>query len=314
MSADNTYIDVVIPIYNEQKNIVSLVEHTTTVLLRFFTKITFILVDDGSTDNTRYEIEQLNNMPSSVYVKYICLARNYGKDLALKCGIDHSTSPICAMMDGDFQHPPEKIVEAYQKIVEGYNIVHILKQEYNHIPWYRQIGSNLFKWVVNFLSGSQINLTDFKVLDSNAISALKQFKEKSFFSAGIIDMIGLASTAIYYYPQKRKHGMSKFSFLRLFALAFASIIAISVKPLRISIYFGFAISFVSFLYGFFIICEKIFLGQPIPGFPTLAAAIFFLGGLQLLFLGVIGEYLGKTFLESKRRPQYTIQHIVDFGK
>jgi len=311
MSQIHTSIDVIIAILNEEKNIVALVNEVSEILGKRFPTITFIIVDDGSTDRTATEITLLKDLDQGVKIKYIKLARNYGKDLALKCGIDHSTSPLCAMIDGDFQHPPQKIIDAHDKILEGYNIVHILKEEYNIGPRYRKLGSTLFNRLVSFLSGSNIHLTDFKLLDNKAIELLRNYKENSYFSAGIIDMIGLNSTELTYTPQLRKYGQSNFAFLRLLRLAIASIISISIKPLRISIYAGLFISFCSFAYASFIIFEKIFFSQPIPGFPTLAAALFFMAGLQLLFLGILGEYVGKTFIESKHRPQYTIDYISD---
>ena len=215
------------------------------------------------------------------------------------------------MIDGDFQHPPGKLIAAYDKILEGYDIVHILKEEYNLGPKYLKMGSTFFSRLISFLSGNNIHLTDFKLMNKKAIELLRNYKESSYFSAGIIEMIGLRSAEISYKPQMRKYGQSKFSFLRLLRLAVASIISISIKPLRISIYTGFFISVFSFVYGLYIVLEKIFLGQPIPGFPTLAAALFFMGGIQLLFLGILGEYVGKTFIESKNRPQYAIDYIVD---
>jgi polyisoprenyl-phosphate glycosyltransferase len=311
MSDTQFSIDVVIAILNEEKNIVALVKDIAAVLSSRFSGITFIIVDDGSTDQTETEITRLKNIDSSINIKYIRLARNYGKDLALKCGIDHSTSPVCAMIDGDFQHPPQKIIVAHDKILEGHNIVHILKEEYNLGPKYRKLGSTFFSRLISFLSGNNIHLTDFKLLDKKAVKLLRNYKETSYFSAGIIEMIGLSSAEITYKPQVRKYGQSKFSFLRLLRLAIASIISISIKPLRISIYAGIFISLFSFAYSLFIVFEKIFFGQAIPGFPTLAAALFFMGGIQLLFLGILGEYVGKAFIESKNRPQYTIDYITD---
>ncbi|MFX0195015.1 MAG: glycosyltransferase family 2 protein [Candidatus Hodarchaeota archaeon] len=311
MNGKRQSIDLVIAIFNEEKNIVSLVNYISSVLSSRFSKINFILVDDGSTDNTQKEVQKLKHKNSNIRVKYIRLTKNFGKDLALKCGLDHSTATICVMIDGDFQHPPEKILEAYDKILQGYNIVHIIKNEYKNGPKYRKLGSSIFKSMINFLSENPIHLTDYKVMDLRAVKVLKKYKESSYFSCGIIDMIGLRSVVLKYVPEKRRHGKSNFSLQKLLRLAIANIISISIKPLRISIYSGIIISFLSIVYGLFIVFEKIFLSQPIPGFATLAAALFFLGGLQLLFLGILGEYVGKTFIESKRRPQYIIDYIAD---
>ncbi|RMF55747.1 MAG: glycosyltransferase [Calditrichaeota bacterium] len=306
-------IDLVIPMYNEEKNIPLLVKHIITHFTPYFEQICFILVDDGSKDNTYEAISEIEIQSEKIKIDYIRLARNFGKDLAIKCGLDHSTSPLCAIIDADFQHPPEKILEAVEAIQQGVDVVHIVKKEYNFGPKYRKYGSKFFHKLVNFLSDYEIHLTDFKVLNQKAVERLRPFSENYYFSRGIIDFIGLRTTKIEYEPQERKFGESKYSFFSLLRLAVNSMMAVSVKPLRISIYVGLMISIFSFLYGLYILGEKIFLGQPIPGFATLGTALFFLGGIQLLFLGIIGEYLGKTFIESKRRPQYIIDYIQEIS-
>ena len=303
-------IDVVIPVYNEQENLLPLIEHLKVTLFSTFKKITFIIVDDGSTDNSEEEIKRVK-MEINILLKYIRLTKNHGKNLALKCGVDHSNSDICCFIDGDFQHPPEKIIEAYEKIKKGYNIVHIIKNEYETKTRYRKYCSNLFIKLINFLSDYKIYLTDFKVIDRKAVELVKKIKESNYYSNGIIDMVGLKSTVLLYKPKKRKFGETKFNLVKLLKLSLFSIMSVSAKPLRISIYFGLVISIISFLYGLYIVFEKIFLGQPIPGFATLAAAMFFLGGVQLIFIGIIGLYIGRTFIESKHRPQYMIDYVID---
>ena len=312
MNEELKSIDILIPIYNEEKNIIPLIEHIRSILIKNFLKINIIFIDDGSTDKTEEKINDIVFNDKTLDIKYIRLSKNFGKDKALKCGIDHSTSEICAMIDADFQHPVEKIVEAIEKIDEGYNIVHILKSEHNFGGKFRKMGSLLFNRLVNFLSDTEIDLTDFKVMDKKAINKIQNFNETFYFSAGVIDLVGLKSTRIEYEPAERKYGKSKFSSISLAKLAIHSIMAVSVKPLRISIYAGILISSLSLIYGMYILFEKIFLGQTIPGFATLAIAIFFTSGIQLLFLGIIGEYLGKTFIEVKKRPQYLVDYIKEF--
>lgn len=302
-------ISIIVPIFNEQHNIEPLLDHTCSVLFDTFSKITFIFVDDGSKDDTENKFLDLKKKDDNVIIKYIKLSRNYGKDLAIKCGIDHVNSKLCAIMDGDLQHPPEKILTAFDKIKQGFNIVHIVKKENTVESKFRRLSSTLFNKLINFLSETEIHLTDFKLLDYKAIKVIQSFKEANFFNRGIVDLIGLKAGQISYEPLERQFGESRYSFIRLVNLAVDSLVSVSVKPLRIAIHFGITISILSFLYAIFIIYEKIFLGQPIPGFATLATALFFLGGIQLLFLGIIGEYLGKTFIESKRRPQYIIDYI-----
>jgi len=303
-------IDVVIPVYNEQANILSLIDHLKMTLSSIFRKITFIIVDDGSTDNSEEEINKVN-MDGNVLLKYIRLSKNHGKDIALKCGLDHSTADICCFVDGDFQHPPEKIVEAYEKIKKGYNIVHIMKNGYETETLYRKYCSIFFVKFINFISDYKIYLTDFKVLDRKAVELVKQIKERNYYSNGIIDMVGLKSTVLLYNPLKRKFGETKFSLAKLITLSLFSIMSVSAKPLRMAIYVGLFISIVSFCYASYIVFERLVLGQPIPGFATLAAVTFFLGGAQFVFIGIIGLYVGNMFIESKHRPQYMIDYILE---
>ena len=282
MSMQHHNIDVVIPVYNERENILSLIEHLKMTLSSIFVKITFIIVDDGSTDNSEEEIKKIK-MGGNVLLKYIRLSKNHGKDLALKCGLDHSTADICCFLDGDSQHPPEKIVEAYEKIKEGYNIVHIIKNGYETETLYRKYCSMFFIKFINFVSDYKIYLTDFKVLDRKAVELVKQIKERNYYSNGIIDMVGLKSSVLFYNPLKRKFGETKFYLAKLIKLSLFSIMSVSAKPLRISIYIGLFISILSFCYGLYIVFERLVFGQPIPGFATLAAAVFFFRGSSICF-------------------------------
>lgn len=300
-------IDLIVPIYNEQENIMPLFKCVNSALTDTFSKIKVIIVDDGSTDNTEEEINKLRSTDTSK-IKYVKLSRNFGKEIAVKSGIDNSDSDLCAVIDGDLQHPPEKIIEAYEKIKEGFNIVHISRST-TAGSIYREIGSIFFNKIINFFSPTKIHFTDFKLLDRKAVAVVKNYSEADYYNRGIIDLIGLKHSEIFYSPQKRKQGTSKFSLKKLINLAVDGLISVSIRPLRISIYFGLIISTFSFIWGLYILSEKIFSNQPIPGFTTLAVAMFFLGGIQLLFLGIIGEYVGKTFIESKKRPQYIIDHI-----
>ena len=310
MSDGGHSLDVIIPVYNEQESILHLLNQLKTTLSSRFNALTFIIVDDGSTDYSLSEVRKFENSFNTP-IKYIRLSRNHGKDLALKCGVDHADSDLCCFIDGDLQHPPEKLIEAYEKLKQGYNIVHIMKKEYETGRCYRRYSTKLFSRILNALSEYPIRITDFKLIDRKVIDLLKQVKESTYYNNGVIDMLGLKSATIWYEPQDRRYGKTKFNFVKLLNLSVFSIMSVSTKPLKLAIHLGLIISFFSFFYGLFIIFEKLFLGQPIPGFVTLAVAMLFLGGIQLSLMGIIGLYLGKTFIESKNRPQYIIEHIVD---
>lgn len=300
-------IDLVVPVYNEDQNIKPFYDRVFFCFKELFSEVTINFIDDGSTDNTKDEIFILKT--SAVFkIRYIKLAKNFGKELAVKSGIDSSQADYCAIIDGDLQQPPEKLIEAYDVIKRGYNVVHISRNEGTG-KGFRSIGSILFDKIINFFSPNYIHPTDFKLLDRKAVSIIKKYGEADYYNRGIIDLIGLSTAEIYYKPDMRIHGRSKFSLKKLVNLSIDGLLSVSTRPLRISIYFGLIISFFSFLWGLYILFEKIWRHQPIPGFTTLAVALFFIGGCQLLFLGLIGEYVGKTFIESKKRPQYIINYI-----
>jgi dolichol-phosphate mannosyltransferase len=302
-------IDLVIPVFNELLSLPSLIEHIGVVLSGTFTKINIILVDDGSTDNTEDALSYLKGKTGGVDIKYIKFTKNFGKDMAIKCGIDHSTSGLCAIIDADFQHPPEKIIDGLEKIKQGYNIVHFEKEEYTGGSVFRKACSSVFRKFLGFFSDREVNLSDFKLIDAKVTGIIKGFKEANYFNRGVMHIIGLKAATVLYRPLQRKFGVSKYSFVKLLGLSVEGLISVSNKPLRLSISIGMIMSIISLCYGVFLVLEKFMLGQAIAGFTTLGAAIFFLGGVQLIFLGIIGEYIGRIFIESKGRPQYIIDYI-----
>ena len=304
-------IDIVIPMFNEAENITPIMGKIVEVLTPMFPTVNFILVDDGSTDNTEKQVGKFQESQPNARVKYVRLAKNYGQDIALKCGIDQSISDICVTIDADFQNPPEKMPEAIEKLKEGFHIVHVVRTDYNCGPAYRKIGSQLFNKMFDALSGMKLHLTDYKVMDKKAVDKIKNFKEGIYYSAGTIELVGMKSTAIPYEFVERKYGKSKYSVGNLIHLAATGMTSLSIKPLRFSLYLGFIISAFSLIFAALLAFKVAILGQSVSGFAILGAAVFLMGGIQLISLGIIGEYLGKTFIEAKRRPQYLIDYSWD---
>jgi|GEM_PF-1895806 len=299
-------LDIVIPCYNEAKNLFPLIEEINKQIKNYFLSYNLILVDDGSKDNTTEIVRKALLEFPNISFTYLKLTRNFGKEIAVKCGIDQSSAECCAIMDGDLQHPPAYLREASIKMKEtGASIVYISPQKrltYAH----QKVGAYGYKKLINAFSKDRVYLTDFTLLDKKAVNLIKQFTESDFYTRGILSVIGLKSAEIHYLPQERKHGKTNFSFKKLVNLAIDGVISVSTKPLRIAIYIGLAISVLSMIFGLYLVFEKLFRGQPIPGFATMGFGMFFLGGIQILFLGIIGEYVGKTFIQTKHRPIYTI--------
>lgn len=299
-------LDIVIPCFNEAKNLFPLIEEVENKLKGQFEKINLIMVDDGSKDETMEIISQAMETFTFVTIDYLRFTRNFGKEIAVKCGLDHSNASYCAIMDADLQHPPNYLVEAAKRMqAHGPSIVYISplkRRTYAH----QKVGAYGYRKLINAFSKDTVFLTDFSLLDRKAINLIKQFNESDFYTRGILSVIGLKSYEIFYQPEERRFGTSKFSFIKLVNLAIDGVISVSTKPLRVAIYVGLTLAMFSMLFGVFMVFEKVVLGQPIPGLPTMGFGLFFLGGIQIFFLGIIGEYVGKTFIQSKNRPLYTI--------
>ena len=308
MAQGEKSLDIVIPIYNESENIKPLLEEITSKLVGFFNPLTVILVDDGSIDDTPVRIKNIIKEHKKINIKYYRFTRNYGKEIAVKCGIDQSGSEFCSIMDGDLQHPPESLIEAYGKLTTtDANIIYISpKKRTTH--FHQKLGAFGYKKILNTFSKAKVYLTDFTLMDKKTVDLVKQFNESDFYTRGILSIVGLVSAEIHYTVHERKHGKTKFSFAKLINLAIDGVISVSTRPLRMAIYAGVIVSILSILFGLYLLFEKLVLGQPIPGFATMGFGMFFLGGIQLLFLGLIGEYVGKTFIQAKKRPLYTIDY------
>ena len=306
-------IDIIIPVCNESGCILPLFSEIRKELFGKFERIKLIIIDDGSKDSTSTII--VNNIEKfpGLKILYIRFTRNYGKEIAVKCGIDHSDSDLCAIMDGDLQHPPKYIIEAYQTIQKNESNLIFISPLRKQVNLYQKISTSGYDKILNFLSKEKVYLTDFILMDRKAVKIVQQFNESDFYTRGILSNVGLNTQEIFYAPEERFDGKTKFSFLRLLNLAIDAIISVSIRPLRLFIYLGILVSFISILFGIWLIVEKIGFGQPIPGFSTLGFGLFFFAGVQLLFLGIIGEYVGKTYIQTKNRPLYTIDKIEELG-
>ncbi|NJK98736.1 MAG: glycosyltransferase [Bacteroidales bacterium] len=280
----------------------------------FYPEIRIIFIDDGSKDETPVVIQTLVKSVVDINILYLRFTRNFGKELAVKCGIDHSTADYCAIMDGDLQHPSEKLIEAYEKIAEDNSSLVYISPLKRQKHFHQKLGTYGYKKMINSFSKDKVFLTDFSLMDKKAVDLIKLYKESDFYTRGILSVIGLKSSEIYYIPKERLHGKTNFSFKKSINLAIDGIISVSTKPLRIAIYVGIFTSIMSILFGTYLIVEKIIMGQPIPGFATLGFGLFFFGGIQLLFLGLIGEYVGKIYLQVKNRPVYVVDKQLTNGE
>jgi dolichol-phosphate mannosyltransferase len=299
-------ISIVIPAYNEAGNI-SMISEKLKDQLKEEGDFEIIFVDDGSIDQTLNEIKHV--MKKNNFVKFISLSRNFGHQKALKAGLDHAKGDCVISMDADMQHPPEMVCRLIDTWREGYDVVYTIRKDTPNIGLIKRMTSKFFYKAINKLSDVNIPLgaADFRLLDRKVVDELKNFKENWLFIRGIVSWLGFRQVGIEYTVQPRLIGSSKYSMLKMIAFAIQGITSFSILPLRISTILGVLCSMSSFVYGIYAVYGKIVLNVTIQGWTSLLISVLFLGGIQLIVLGFIGEYLGKMFIETKERPNYVIK-------
>lgn len=299
-------ISVVIPAYNEAGN-VKMIAKKVSEQLKDTETYEIVFVDDGSADSTLKEIKEVAKTNNSI--KFIAFSRNFGHQKALKAGLDHASGDCVISIDADLQHPPELISKMIEKWKEGYDVVYTIKKDVEAIGFFKKMTSLLFYKFINKISTVDIPLgaADFRLLDRKVVDELKKFKEDWLFIRGLISWLGFNQIGIEYSVQKRHAGESKYSLRKMISFALQGITSFSIVPLRISIMLGLFISMCSFLYSIYALVDKFIFKTTIPGWTSILISVLFLGGIQLIFLGIIGEYLGKLFIETKSRPNYVIK-------
>lgn len=301
-------ITALIPAYNEEECIMALYERVTQVLSNIKNyNYEILFINDGSKDKTLYILEDLHEKDK--HVEYLNLARNYGKEIAMAAGFDYAKGDVVVILDADLQNPPELIPDMLKYYEEGYDDVYGKKQSRKNETILKRFGTKLFYNVLRRLTKIDImqNTSDFRMLSRRAINSLKEYKEKRRYTKGIFALIGFKKKEFIYEVAPRYAGKTKWNYFHLLNLAIEGITSFSTFPLRISSFLGFLVASVGFLYMIFLIFKTIFFGEVVKGYPTLLSIILFLGGIQLLSLGVIGEYLGRIFDEVKDRPLYIIE-------
>lgn len=297
-------ISIIVPIFNEENNIAILNGRIINVLNS--TPYELIYIDDGSRDNSLNEIIKLSEI--NPYIKYISFSRNFGHQNALRAGYDFSSGDCIISLDGDGQHPPELIPNLIEKWKQGYQIVNTLRVDNQTSSFFKRQSSKIFYQLINFVAEIHIKdgSADFRLIDSSVKNIMTQLQENNLFIRGMISWLGYKQAYINYQVEPRLSGSSKFSFFKMFNLAIDGILGFSIRPLRLSTYIGAIVAFFAFIYGFYAIGLKIFTNISIPGWSSILLMVSLLGGLQLLMIGILGEYLGKLFIESKKRPNYII--------
>jgi glycosyltransferase involved in cell wall biosynthesis len=301
-------ITVIVPAYNEALAIANTVENIAQTLSTLTLHWDILVVDDGSRDATAEVVRQLPNTLKTTLVRF---SRNFGKEYAITAGLSYALGDIVICMDADGQHSAELLVDMLQKWREGYDMVYAVRQD-------RAVESNFKKWGSTFFyrlmnASGQIDIPrdagDFRLMDRAVVNALCALPERNRFMKGIYAWVGYRSIGIPYTPLARTHGESAFSRLRLMSLAWTGITSFSSLPLRMASAVGVILALISFAYGVVVVVDKLFFRESVPGWPTVVASMMFLSGVQLLFIGILGEYLARIYDEVKGRPPYIVAEV-----
>ena len=298
---------VIVPAYNEAAVLEVFHERLSRVLDELPLEGSVLYVDDGSADGTWDIIESLTRRDARAGA--LKLSRNFGKEAAMTAGLDEVDADAVVVIDADLQDPPELIPALIEQWRAGYDVVYATRSARTGETGFKRLTSSAFYRTMERLSDTPVprDTGDFRLLSRRALEALRQLRERQRFMKGLFAWIGYRQTAVHYQRDPRHAGKTKWNYWRLFQLAVEGITSFSTAPLRVATWTGLSASILSFGYGLWVLTKALLYGDPVRGYPTLMLVILFLGGVQLLALGVIGEYLGRNYAESKQRPLYFVE-------
>ena len=300
-------LSVVVPAYNEVDVLPEFHRRLVAAIAPLPYRAEIIYVNDGSTDGTRELLWQLGR--SDARVGFVDLSRNFGKEAALTAGLDHAQGDAVVVIDADLQDPPEVIPDLVCRWQDGYDVVYARRTERNGESWLKKITAYLFYRVIERTSSVPIprDTGDFRLLSRRAVEALGKLREQHRFMKGLFAWIGYPQAEVCYRRDPRGGGATKWNYWRLWNFALEGITSFTTAPLKVATYLGLLTAMAAFLFGIFIIADTLVYGNPVAGYPSLLSVVLFLGGVQLVALGVIGEYLGRLFDEAKGRPLYLVK-------
>ena len=304
---NNPTISIIAPCYNEEETIEPFLRRIEEILTQINEPYEIVFINDGSKDNTLNVL--LNAKQNFKNIRIINFSRNFGKEAALTAGLDKARGEAVIPIDVDLQDPPELIKELVARWREGYDVVLAKRADRTSDSFAKRVSADLSYKLNGKISNVDIpnNVGDFRLMSKRTVEALKQLPENQRFMKGLFAWVGFKTTVIEYAREKREAGQSSFNGWKLWNFALDGITSFSTLPLRIWLYIGALVSFLSFLYGSFIILKTLIFGVDLPGYASLAVIMLFLGGIQLIGIGILGEYIGRIYSESKRRPSYIIE-------
>ncbi len=305
-------LSIVIPVYNEAENLAHLFTRLETVLAALNEPYEIVCVNDGSSDATLPSL--LAHRQRNSAIKVVNLARNFGKEVALTAGLEFASGAAVIPIDADLQDPPELIGELVAKWREGYDVVYATRRSRQGESWLKRWTARAFYRLVAKISDTPIprDTGDFRLLDQRVVAALRQLPERTRFMKGLFAWVGFSQTSVLFDRQPRQGGISKWNYWKLWNFALDGITSFSLIPLKVWGYVGLVISALSLFYASFLVLRTLIFGIDVPGYASLMVAILFFGGIQLLSLGVIGEYLARVYEEVKGRPLYLVRDCYGF--
>lgn len=301
-----TQLQIIVPVFNEQEVVDLFYEKIKQILTTCDVDWTILFVDDGSNDGTVQHVEFLSHKDNRV--GFITLSRNFGKEYALTAGLDYANADVVVVIDVDLQDPPELIPLMLNEWRNGFDVVYATRKEREGETFLKKATASWFYRLINKMSNITIpkDTGDYRLMDIKAVRAINKLRESNRFMKGLFAWVGYKQKAIYFDRKERIAGKSKFNMRKLFSFAIDGITSFSYVPLRFATWIGTGVALLSFLYGLKVIIKALVFGGDPQGYPTMMVVILFLGGIQLVALGIIGEYLGRLFEENKQRPLYLI--------
>lgn len=305
---DKKIVTLIVPCYNETAALSYLyaeLQRVTAELSAY--RWEFLFINDGSKDDTLMQIEALSKQDERV--SYIDLARNFGKENAMLAGFDYAQGDCAILMDADLQDPPSLIDEMLLYWEEGYDDVYARRRNRGKENWLRKMFSLTFYKILNKSTRFDVleNVGDFRLLDRKCILALQRLRESERYTKGLFCWIGFRKKEIIFDRADREHGESHWSFWQLFSLAIEGIVSFTTAPLRLATILGSMVAFFAICFLIWVILKALIWGDPVAGYPSLLSVILFLGATQLIAIGILGEYIGRIFLQTKERPVYLIR-------
>ncbi len=304
----NPHITVIIPAFNEALAIAATVKNIAHHLDDLSSNWDIVVIDDGSRDQTA---EVVRGLPDKLNTTLVRFSRNFGKEYAITAGLEHAQGDLVICMDADGQHSAELLAQMLEKWREGFEMVYAVRQDREVESSFKRWGSRIFYRAISL--GGQIHIPrdagDFRLMDRQVVNALLSLPERNRFMKGMYAWVGYKSVGIPYTPLPRSHGESAYSKLKLIQLAWTGVTSFSVMPLRLASAVGTTLSLISFIYGLYVVIDRLFFNESVPGWPTMVAGMMFFAGVQLLFIGILGEYLARIYDEVKGRPSYIVAEV-----